>query len=155
MDITTLENWLWDAACAIRGPLDAPKFKDYILPLLFFKRLSDVYQDELARLGEELGDEAFARELVQESPQMVRFVIPDGYMWEEVRSQPFNDPADPNTITFGERLTNAVREIARRNPELEGVINRRDFGARESGQRVLDDGTLSRLVEILNPSGWA
>jgi len=36
MDINTLENWLWDAACSIRGPLDAPKYKDYILPLLFF-----------------------------------------------------------------------------------------------------------------------
>lgn len=37
MDISTLENWLWDAACNIRGPIDAPKFKDYILPLLFYK----------------------------------------------------------------------------------------------------------------------
>ncbi len=44
MDITTLENWLWEAACSIRGPLDAPKYKDYILPLLFYKRLSDVYE---------------------------------------------------------------------------------------------------------------
>lgn len=35
------------AACNIRGPVDAPKFKDYILPLLFFKRLSDVYEDEI------------------------------------------------------------------------------------------------------------
>ena len=47
MDITGLENWLWEAACSIRGPLDAPKYKDYILPLLFYKRLSDVYADEL------------------------------------------------------------------------------------------------------------
>ena len=44
MDITTLENWLWEAACSIRGPLDAPRYKDYILPLLFYKRLSDVYK---------------------------------------------------------------------------------------------------------------
>lgn len=36
MDISTLENWLWEAACSIRGPLDAPKYKDYILPLLFY-----------------------------------------------------------------------------------------------------------------------
>ena len=43
MDITALENYLWEAACSIRGPIDAPKFKDYILPLLFYKRLSDVY----------------------------------------------------------------------------------------------------------------
>jgi type I restriction-modification system DNA methylase subunit len=42
-----LETWLWDAACAIRGSTDAPKFKDFILPLVFFKRLSDVFDDEL------------------------------------------------------------------------------------------------------------
>lgn len=150
MDITTLENWLWDAACAIRGPLDAPKFKDYILPLLFFKRLSDVYQDEIERLAQEYGDEAFARELVQADPNLVRFVIPDGYTWHEVRTQPNQDPAEEKAVTFGVRLTNAVRAIARQNPELQGVIDRRDFNATESGQRVLDDGTLSRLVEILN-----
>jgi type I restriction enzyme M protein len=42
LDIKTLEGWLWDAACKIRGPIDAPKYKDYILPLIFLKRLSDV-----------------------------------------------------------------------------------------------------------------
>ena len=55
LDITTLETWLWDAACAIRGPVDAPKFKDYILPLIFLKRLSDVFDDEIARLAQEFG----------------------------------------------------------------------------------------------------
>ncbi|MCD6142461.1 type I restriction-modification system subunit M N-terminal domain-containing protein, partial [Candidatus Bipolaricaulota bacterium] len=39
LDISALENWLWEAACVIRGPLDAPKFKDYILPLVFLKLL--------------------------------------------------------------------------------------------------------------------
>jgi len=56
MDITTLENWLWEAACSIRGPLDAPKYKDYILPLLFYKRLCDVFEGELARLEAQFGD---------------------------------------------------------------------------------------------------
>ena len=41
LDIKTLETWLWDAACSIRGAVDAPKFKDYILPLIFVKRISD------------------------------------------------------------------------------------------------------------------
>ncbi len=48
LEVSTLETWLWDAACAIRGATDAPKFKDFILPLIFFKRLSDVFDDELA-----------------------------------------------------------------------------------------------------------
>ncbi len=46
MTISTLETMLWDAACAIRGATDAPKFKDFILPLIFYKRLSDVFDDE-------------------------------------------------------------------------------------------------------------
>lgn len=57
MDVRTLEQWLWDAACEIRGPLDAPKFKDYILSLVFLKRLSDVFDDEVARLAVEFGSE--------------------------------------------------------------------------------------------------
>ena len=51
LELGTLENWLWEAACVIRGPIDAPKFKDYILPLVFLKRLSDVFEDELQQLG--------------------------------------------------------------------------------------------------------
>jgi type I restriction-modification system DNA methylase subunit len=47
LDVSGLENWLWEAACVIRGPVDAPKFKDYILPLVFLKRLSDVFDDEV------------------------------------------------------------------------------------------------------------
>jgi hypothetical protein len=61
LDISTLESRLWNAACQIRGPLDAPKFKDYILPLVFLKRLSDVFDDDLTRLADEFG----SRELVQ------------------------------------------------------------------------------------------
>src|SRR5437868_6875727 len=50
LDVAALESWLWEAACQVRGPLDAPKFKDYILPLVFLKRLSDVFDDEVAHL---------------------------------------------------------------------------------------------------------
>lgn len=60
LDLSSLEGWLWEAACAIRGEIDAPKFKDYILPLIFLKRLSDVYDDELARLAREFGNAKFA-----------------------------------------------------------------------------------------------
>ena len=54
LDVPALESWLWEAACKIRGPLDAPKFKDYILPLIFLKRLSDVFDDEVAHLRSRL-----------------------------------------------------------------------------------------------------
>ena len=56
LDLSALESWLWEAACVIRGPVDAPKFKDYILPLIFLKRLSDVYDDELNHLARDFGD---------------------------------------------------------------------------------------------------
>ena len=51
----SLEAWIWDAACSIRGAKDAPKFKDYILPLIFTKRLCDVFDDELNRIAKEVG----------------------------------------------------------------------------------------------------
>ena len=47
----SLETWIWDAACSIRGAKDAPKYKDYILPLIFTKRLCDVFDDELDRIA--------------------------------------------------------------------------------------------------------
>jgi type I restriction enzyme M protein len=141
MDITTLENWLWEAACSIRGPLDAPKYKDYILPLLFYKRLSDVYEDELQKLSQEFGDDVLARQLVQEDRALIRFYIPNGYTWPEVRKSP---------VKLGERLTEAMRAIAKENPKLVGVIDIVDFNATAAGQRILDDDTLARLMEILN-----
>jgi type I restriction enzyme M protein len=141
MDITTLENWLWDAACSIRGPLDAPKYKDYILPLLFYKRLSDVYEDELRKLSREFGDEALARQLAEEDRALIRFYLPNGHVWPEVRKSP---------VRLGERLTEAMREIAKENPRLQGVIDIVDFNATAAGQRILDDDTLARLMEILN-----
>ena len=60
-----MEQMLWDAACSIRGEKDAPKFKDYLLPLLFLKRLSDVFDDEIARLAEDYGDRATALEIAE------------------------------------------------------------------------------------------
>jgi type I restriction enzyme M protein len=141
MDITTLENWLWEAACSIRGPLDAPKYKDYILPLLFYKRLCDVFADEVSRLEQEVGSADLAHELVQQDRALIRFYIPDEHQWAEVRRSP---------VALGERLTDAMRAIARENPKLAGVIDRRDFNATEAGQRLLEDDSLARLMEILN-----
>jgi type I restriction enzyme M protein len=58
--------------------VEAPKFKDYILPLVFMRRLSDVLEDELARLGEELGDAKLAEGLVAKDHALVRFYLPAG-----------------------------------------------------------------------------
>ena len=60
-----MEQMLWDSACSIRGEKDAPKFKDYILPLIFIKRLSDVFDDEVKRLVETYGDAETALEVLR------------------------------------------------------------------------------------------
>src|SRR5437762_943550 len=87
LDQSTLESWLWNAACVIRGPIDAPKFKDYILPLVFLKRLSDVFDDEIARLAAELGDERTAATLVEQDHKLVRFYLPPEARWEAIRQR--------------------------------------------------------------------
>jgi hypothetical protein len=60
----SLESWIWDAACSIRGAKDAAKYKDYILPLIFTKRLCDVFDNELNRIAEQVGSRAKAFQLV-------------------------------------------------------------------------------------------
>jgi type I restriction enzyme M protein len=141
LDISTLENWLWEAACVIRGPLDAPKFKDYILPLIFLKRLSDVFDDELARLTEELGSRDMAESLVAQDKQLVRCYIPPLAQWRNVRTQ---------SVGLGQYLTEAVRAVARENPSLQGVIDVTDFNAKTAGQPLVDDHRLAALVQILS-----
>lgn len=77
----SMEQMLWDAACSIRGEKDAPKFKDYILPLLFIKRLSDVFDDEINRLAEQFGDREIALEVLEADHSLVRFYIPWGILF--------------------------------------------------------------------------
>lgn len=152
LDISMLETWLWDAACAIRGSTDAPKFKDFILPLIFFKRLSDVFDDEFAAHVKEYGDEATAREIVEAdlahalktaSTPIIRFYVPKEYSWKRIR----NHGADGR---LGEFVTAAMREVAKLNPDLQGVLDIKDYNERQSGQRTLDDDPLAALIEILS-----
>jgi type I restriction enzyme M protein len=144
LDVSALESWLWEAACVIRGPLDAPKFKDYILPLIFLKRLSDVFDDELAHLATELGGAENAAKLVNQDHKLVRFYVPPAARWANVAKQ---------TTKVGEYLTDAVRAVAKQNPALSGVIDVTDFNATAAGQRIVDDGRLTTLVQVLsNPA---
>lgn len=152
LDISMLETWLWDAACAIRGSTDAPKFKDFILPLVFFKRLSDVFDDEFAAHVKEYGDEAVAREIIEAdlahalktgTKPIIRFYIPQEYCWKAIR----NHGADGR---LGEFITGAMREVAKLNPDLQGVLDIKDYNERQSGQRTLDDDPLASLIEILS-----
>ena len=77
LDVKTLENWLWKAACKIRGKNNAFRYKDYILPLIFLKRLSDVFDDEIVTLAEEYGNEAKVEKLLEADHSCVKFYIPE------------------------------------------------------------------------------
>jgi type I restriction enzyme M protein len=152
LDVSALETWLWDAACAIRGATDAPKFKDFILPLVFFKRLSDVFDDEFAERVAEFGDEEIAHQIIEDDHTdalktgrmpIVRFYIPSAYRWEAIR----NHAADSH---LGEFVTEAMRKVAELNPDLKGVLDVKDFNERQSGQRTLDDDRLAELIEVIS-----
>lgn len=160
LDISTIETWLWDAACVIRGATDAPKFKDYILPLVFYKRLSDVFDDEFEQKVQEFGDEDLAREILaadhasalkEGRKPIVRFYIPDSYRWERVRNY-------TGAKSLGEFLTTIMRGDAQEgeagivglNPDLQGVLDIKDFNETQSGQRILEDDRLSELIEVIS-----
>ena len=141
LDVSALESWLWDAACQIRGPIDAPKYKNYILPLIFLKRLSDVFEDEVQHLAHEFEDEKTAAKLVEQDHKLVRFFIPEVARWPTIAQK---------TTGLGEHLTDAVRAVARENLRLSGVVDVTDFNATTAGQRIVDDGRLTSLVQVLN-----
>src|SRR3954451_19287305 len=104
----SLESWIWDAACSIRGAKDAAKFKEFILPLIFTKRLCDVFDDELNRIAEEVGSRAKAFKLVKHDKKLVRFYLPlepknpDDPVWSIIRKL-----ADK----IGEQLTTLLCDI--------------------------------------------
>ena len=143
----SLETWIWDAACSIRGAKDAPKFKDYILPLIFAKRLCDVFDDELNRIAKEVGSRAKAFKLVKHDKKLVRFFLPlqpakpDDAVWSVIRTL-----ADK----IGEQLTTHLRAIADENALLKGIIDRVDFNATTHGVRDIDDSRLSNLIERIS-----
>ena len=141
LDIPTLENWLWEAACKIRGADDAPKFKDYILPLIFLKRLSDVFDDEIAHLADEFGGLEKTQKIVDGQHQLVRFYIPKEARWDEIKTK---------TTGLGEHLTSAVRKVGRINPRLHGAIDVVDFNVTYADQRIIDDHRLANLVQVLS-----
>ncbi|GER07163.1 DNA methyltransferase [Iodidimonas muriae] len=152
----SMEQMLWDAACSIRGEKDAAKFKDYLLPLLFLKRLSDVFDDEIARLAEEYGDRETALEIAEEDHALLRFYLPPEARWAVISGrQPYEWPSDeqgrptrPRDI--GEHLTRAVRAVVRHNPSLSGVIDVVDFAAERNGERDINPAKLREVVETFS-----
>lgn len=131
MTLSQLESHLWEAANILRGPVDAADFKTYVFPLLFFKRISDVHDEEYqAALAEAGGDEEYAR-----FPQNYRFQVPEDCHWRDVRAV---------TANVGQALQKAMRGIEKANPEtLYGI-----FGdAQWTNKDRLSDALLKDLIE--------
>ena len=126
-----LESYLWGAAVLLRGLIDAGDYKQFIFPLLFFKRISDVWDEEYqAALKESGGDLSYA-----EFAENHRFQIPDGAHWKDVRQVPKN---------VGMAIQSALRQIESANPDmLAGIFGDAPWTNRER----LPDETLKNLIE--------
>jgi type I restriction enzyme M protein len=131
LTLSQLEQYLSKAAWILKGPVDASDFKVYIFPLLFFKRISDVYDEEYqTALEESDGDQEYAN-----LPEFHRFVIPEGCHWNDVRE---------TTANVGLAIEQALRGIEQANQEfLYGI-----FGdAQWSNKNKLSDRLLIDLIE--------
>src|SRR3989337_720516 len=144
----SLETWLWDAACVIRGEKDAAKYKDYILPLVFVKRLCDVFDDEINRIARQVGSRAKALKLIEKDHKLVRFYLPliakdpeKDDTWSIIRTL---------TDKVGEKLTSFMRDIAKYNTRIQGIIDRIDFNATTHGQRDISEDSLIKLIEKIS-----
>ncbi len=151
-----MEDMLWTAACSIRGEKDAPKFKDYLLPLLFLKRLSDVFDDEIERLAEEYGDRDVAKEIAENDHGLLRFYLPPEARWgiisgHEAHEWPLDDQGrNTRPRDIGEHLTKAVRAVVRQNPSLSGVIDLVDFASERNGERDVNPAKFAAVVETFS-----
>ena len=109
-----LEAYLWGAAVVLRGLIDAGDYKQYIFPLVFLKRISDVYDEEHAAAMGVYGDEELAG-----LPENYRFAIPDGCHWDDIRSV---------NRDVGGTVLKAMRAIESANPDtLPGVFGDGDW----------------------------
>lgn len=129
--LDVLEAHLWESANILRGPVDASDFKSYIFPLLFFKRISDVFDEEYQQaLDESSGDVQFA--LFAENH---RFQIPEGAHWNDVRQR---------TSNIGQALQSAFRAIEQANPDtLFGIFGDASWTNKER----LSDPLIRDLIE--------
>lgn len=131
LSLSQLEQYLAKAAWILKGPVDASDFKVYIFPLLFFKRISDVYDEEFQlALQESNGDLEYAS-----LPEFHRFILPEGCHWKNVRE---------TTSNVGLAIEQALRGIEQANQEyLYGI-----FGdAQWSNKNKLSDRLLIDLIE--------
>jgi type I restriction enzyme M protein len=119
LTLSQLEQYLSKAAWILKGPIGASDFKAYIFPMLFFKRISDVYEEEyLIALEESDGDKEYAA-----LPEFHRFTIPDSCHWNDVRE---------TTSNIGLKIEQCLREIESANQQhLYGIFGDAQWSNKE------------------------
>ncbi len=129
-----LKSYLWDAANILRGKIDSGDFKHYILGLLFYKRLSDVFEEEYEKMKSQVGEDlANNKDLYGEI-----FFIPDGCHWNDVLS------TSKNT---GEKINDVFIKVTRANaPRLDGILDKIDFNDKDR----LTDAAVNSLINHFN-----
>ena len=140
IQLEELKSFLWGAATRLRGQIDAAGYKEYIFPLLFFKRISDVYDEQYAGFLHDGGEE-YANMQSQE----LAIRIPDGAHWKDVRQV---------TENVGQRLVEAFIAIEQANPgeETDGrVVGGLDgiFGPKDgwTNKAKMPDHIITGLIE--------
>ena len=126
-----LQSFLWGSAVLLRGLIDAGDYKGYIFPLIFLKRISDVWDEE-----HEIALLKYSNEIsLAELPENHRFVIPQGAHWNDIRE---------TTTNVGTKIISCMRAIESKNPDaLTGVFGDADW----TNKDLLSDEILSDLVE--------
>ena len=141
ISLDELKSMLWGAAVLLRGKINATGYKEYIFPLVFFKRISDVHLEERRKALEMSGgDEEFA-----DAKENYKFDIPKGCLWDDIREV---------TENVGQALVTAWARIEQANPDrvvgdrvvegLGGIFGKRDHW---TNKNILTDETLSELIE--------
>lgn len=125
-----LESYLWGAATLLRGLIDASDYKQYIFPLLFFKRLSDVWDEDYQQAFADTNEDAYATATAND-----RFTLPQGAHWQDVRTA---------SRDVGRALLGAFQTIEAANPRrLQGVFGTAPW----TDKAQMPDGTLKNLIE--------
>lgn len=133
LTLQQLKSHLWESANILRGSIDSSDYKNFIFGLLFFKRLSDTFDEEYSKLVAQVGED-----LAKNKDMYTRFYRPEGCSWANVLSTGTN---------IGEKINDVFSNITKANsPKLDGILDRIDFNDKES----LPDASLSNLVQHFN-----
>ena len=147
LTLDELDSHLYGCADKIRNAVDKTDYKDFILPLVFYKTISDTYQDEVEKWTEELGSEELARD-----PDLHDIVVPEEYTWGHLRG------LNTQETNYDEFINEALNEIEKANAGEDSGVDTDDAGEKLEGvfradyvsEDALDNGRLSKLVEHLS-----